>query len=60
MKEYLVTNTNIMGEDVEIITLKDENSTIWCIPQDPANKDYQAYLSWVAEGNKADVIEADK
>ena len=23
----------------------------WLIPFDPDNKDYQAYLAWVAEGN---------
>ena len=32
--------------------IKNNNSGyILCIPFDPSNTDYQAYLKWVAEGN---------
>lgn len=28
-----------------------------CIPFDPANTDYQAYLKWVSEGNTPEAAE---
>ena len=28
-----------------------DNAVVMCIPFDPANMDYQAYLKWLDEGN---------
>ena len=38
----------------QIIKRTDEDGTVWTIPTDPANSDYQAYLAHVAEQEKED------
>jgi len=43
----------IFGDTKSIIRLVDGS----CIPADPDNTDYQAYLAWCAKGNVADPAE---
>jgi len=45
MKTYKLYK-NVNGEIFNVL-LNDKT----CIPFDPANTDYQAYLAWLAEGN---------
>jgi len=44
---YKLSPKNINGEQTSVIDL---NKNL-CIPFDPANTDYQAYLKWLADGN---------
>ena len=45
---------NGMVSNETILRLQDNA----CIPFDPANTDYQAYLKWVAEGNTPEPADA--
>ena len=44
---YKLTNPLFGGETSSVIRLSDGA----CIPFDPANTDYIAYLKWIEEGN---------
>ena len=42
---------NFKTGEIDIVNKIEENRII-CIPFDPANTDYQAYLKWLEEGNE--------
>jgi hypothetical protein len=46
---YKKLNDPITGNETHSIKRIADNA---CIPFDPSNTDYQAYLAWVAEGNE--------
>jgi hypothetical protein len=41
------------NEIINSVFRTDADGTIWSIPFDESNSDYQAYLAWCAEGNVA-------
>ena len=47
--KYFINTSNLGTNSIIFV----DAETHLCIPPDPANTDYQAYLAWVAEGNTA-------
>jgi len=52
---YKLVRNEITGEISSVRITDGQNIT--SIPFDPANKDYQAYLAWVADGNTPEAAE---
>jgi hypothetical protein len=44
---YKLSKLDLAGNQTSVIRISDGA----CIPFDPDNTDYQAYLAWVAQGN---------
>ena len=45
---YKLNKSTLDGQTVSITKMLDGS----CIPLDPDNTDYQAYLKWLSEGNE--------
>ena len=61
---YKLRNTSLYALDGETVSstkqdilYKEDGVVKLAIPKDPANRDYQAYLAWVAEGNTAEAAD---
>ena len=47
----LLNSIDSFGASIQLIQKIEDNGTIWAVPNDPANSDYQEYLKWTEEQN---------
>ena len=56
MPSYKLYKSITSGAVVGVVRT-DSDTSYTCIPFDPANADYIAYLAWLAEGNTPEAAE---
>jgi hypothetical protein len=54
MSNYEAIIHRLPDSEIRFIQRTDSDGTIWTIPEDPENSDYQTYLAWVAKGKEAE------
>jgi hypothetical protein len=51
----LLETTDSFGNPDTLVQKIDDNGSVWAVPKDPANSDYQAYLASIAEDTNANI-----